>query len=290
MASDTATSTVEQSPPGSRRYWLRQASAFTRRYLRELLRNRVVLFWSVAFPAGFYLLTITVFIDTSQIPADAMSIVKASTAVSYGAFGAVVVCLNAFGQQLVDDVEADRYRQFRALPISPSADFLGRAAAGLLFAVGAVVAVGVVGLATGAEFALRSLSSVPILLVAFVGFALLWMALAVAVVVVVRDARYANVVTIAVAIVSYMLTGFNGSNPGSFAADPAWLNVLPNTLATRLMIYHTVDIAPDGASMSPPPVPSDPMHLALLAAYGLLAVAAGTLLTRRFLHGRGWSA
>ncbi|MFB6372707.1 MAG: SMI1/KNR4 family protein, partial [Bradymonadaceae bacterium] len=45
-----------------------QARAFAERYGRELFRNKMVLFWSVAFPVGFYLLTITVFLDGNTIP------------------------------------------------------------------------------------------------------------------------------------------------------------------------------------------------------------------------------
>jgi ABC-2 type transport system permease protein len=65
----------------------------------------------VAFPVAFYLLTITVFIDTGTVPDTVVPYQKAGVAVSYGMFGAIAASLNSFGQQLAADFEADRYMQ-----------------------------------------------------------------------------------------------------------------------------------------------------------------------------------
>lgn len=84
----------------------------------------------MVFPVAVYLLTVTVFIDTSTVPETVVPYRKAGVAVSYGMFGAIVASLNSFGQQLAADFEADRYIQYRSLPLVPSADLAGRAVAG----------------------------------------------------------------------------------------------------------------------------------------------------------------
>lgn len=266
--------------------WLRQSRAFAERYGRELFRNKAVLFWSVAFPVAFYLLTITVFVDTSRIPGDALPYVKAGTAVSYGMFGAVIASLNSFGQQLAADFEADRYRQYRSLPLAPSADLAGRMVAGTLLAVVAFVAVLAVATLSGARFGLRGLVSLPLVAVAVLSFGLVWMTLAVLVATLVKDTRYASIVTISIALGSYFLTGYNGTDPSSFQGPDALLTWLPNTAATRLVSHHLVvppaDVAQGATSLA---VPDALVGFTQLAVYGTIAAAVGVLLMRRVVYG-----
>jgi ABC-2 type transport system permease protein len=285
MATDTQT--PSRASADRRQVWAGQARAFAERYARELFRNKVVLFWSVAFPVAFYLLTITVFIDTGAVPDTVVPYQKAGVAVSYGMFGAIVASLNSFGQQLAADFEADRYMQYRSLPLAPSADLAGRAVAGLALSVVAFVAVLVVAVPTGAAFSLRSAASVPVVVLAVLTFAVLWMMLAVVVATLVRDARYASVVTISIALGAYFLTGYNGTDPGAFAGPDWLLNWLPFTLATRL-VSHNIVVFPDtgvlgsGSLLS---VPSLSFGVGLLAATALAAVAVGLLVMRHAVYG-----
>ena len=285
MAMDTQTpSTVSER---GRRVWAGQARSFAERYARELFRNKVVLFWSVAFPVAFYLLTITVFIDTSAVPDTIIPYQKAGVAVSYGMFGAIVASLNSFGQQLAADFEADRYMQYRSLPLAPSADLAGRALAGLALSVVAFVAVLAVAVPTGAAFSLRSVASVPVVVLAVVTFAVLWMMLAVVVATLVRDPRYASVVTISIALGAYFLTGYNGTDPGAFAGPDWVLNVLPFTLATRL-VSHNVVVFPGTSSFgsgSLLSVPGLPFGVGLLTVATLAAVTVGLLVMRYAVYG-----
>ena len=285
MATDTQP--PSRASPGRRQVWVGQARAFAERYACELFRNKVVLFWSVAFPVAFYLLTITVFIDTSTVPDTVVPYQKAGVAVSYGMFGAIVASLNSFGQQLAADFEADRYMQYRSLPLAPSADLAGRALAGLALSVVAFVAVLAVAVPTGAAFSLRSAATVPVVVLAVVTFAVVWMMLAGVVAPRVRDARYASVVTISIALGAYFLTGYNGTDPGAFAGPDWLLNWLPFTLATRLVSQNIV-VFPDtgvlgsGSLLS---VPSLSFGVGLLAATTLAAVAVGLLVMRHAVYG-----
>jgi ABC-2 type transport system permease protein len=282
MATDARTPSVTRG----RRAWTGQARSFAERYARELFRNKVVLFWSVAFPVAFYLLTITVFIDTSTVPEAVLPYQKAGVAVSYGMFGAIVASLNSFGQQLAADFEADRYMQYRSLPLAPSADLAGRAAAGLALSVVSLVAVLAVAVPTGASFTLRAASSVPVVVLAVLGFALLWMMLAVVVATLVRDTRYASVITISIALGAYFLTGYNGTDPGAFAGPDWLLNLMPFTLATRLVNHHLV-VSPDSEFVPTPllEVPDLAFSLGLLVGTTVAALAAGLLVMRHAVYG-----
>ncbi|WP_121821908.1 ABC transporter permease [Halostella salina] len=293
MPNETPTASIPQSPSAPSPAadaggWLRQMRAFTERYLRVLARNRIVLFWSVGFPVAFYLLTVELFLDLSGVDPGVVAVTKAVTAISYGVFGAVVVCLSAFATHLVEDIDAGRYDQFRSLPLSPSADLCGRLLAGYLFALLSLGAVLVVGVATGAAFTLRSALSVPVLLAVFAGFAVTWMTLAVVVAVLVQDENYANIVAVSVAVISYFVTGYNGTQVATFAGDPALLNLLPNTLAARVITYHLVDVADwTQAGLAPPAMPSGPAALAVLAVYGAVTLLTGVAVVRAAVYDRG---
>ena len=286
MATDAVTHGHPDARPSSRgQVWFGQARSFFTRYARELLRNKTVLFWSLGFPVGFYLLTISVFIPTDQIPADVLPLVYASTAISYGTFGAVIVCLNSFGTQLAADFEAGRYKQFRALPIAPTADLAGRMAAGLALAAVAFAAVVLVSLGTGAEYAVQGIASIPVAVLAFGSFAVVWMVLATAIVTVVGDERYATIITVAIALLSYMLTGFNGTDPASYSGPDWLLNYLPNTLPTRLLVAHFVDGS--AQSLAPPAVPGTVWGLATLGVYAALSLAVGVVVVRAVVYRKG---
>jgi ABC-2 type transport system permease protein len=270
----------------TRDQWLSQARAFAERYARELFRNRAVLFWSVGFPVGFYLLTILVFLQGSGIPERALPSVKAGTAVTYGMFGAIVASLNSFGQQLAMDFEADRYRLYRSLPLAPSADLAGRMAAGVALSLVSMGAVLVVAAVVGGRFALRSVVSAPLVLVAIAAFAVFWMVVSVLLATAVRDARYASLVTVSLALGLYFLTGYNGGDPAMFQGPKVLLNWLPNTVPTRLITDHVVaTTAPSTAGSLAPP--GTLFGLGLLAVYALGALLVGLAVMRAVVYERG---
>jgi ABC-2 type transport system permease protein len=262
-----------------------QTAAFAVRSLRTLRRNGAVVFWAVAFPAMFYLLSVYLFIDTSEMPADVVATVKATNAISYGTFAALIVFLNTFSQSLVSDVEDGRYAQFRALPVSPSADFFGRFAAAYLFAVGAVGAVLAVGAATGAEYAVRSVVSVPVALLGLLALGLFAASLAVVLVAAVPEAKFAGIVAISVVMLAFFLTGYNGVQPSMVADAAGFVNVVPNALATRLAVFHLVPVGDwTRAGLAAPAAPTGVKRAALLVAYAALGAVIAVVATRRSLY------
>lgn len=288
MSTDTAhaTATAERSRSGLDA-WRNQVMGFALRYARELFRNKTVLFWTIAFPLGFYLLTITIFIDTQGIPAEALPYVKSGTAVTYGTFGAIIASLNSFGQQLAMDFEDDRYQLYRSLPIAPSADLVGRMVAGAVLSIVAFVVVVAGSLVTGGTFSLASIASIPLTAVAMLAFAIFWMVVAVLVTTAVRDARYASIVTVSMALALYFLTGYNGGNPDVFQGPDFVLNWLPNTLPTRLIAMEIAappaELTQEGALASPDPV----IGTITLLGYAAIALVVGLAVMRRVVYKRG---
>lgn len=267
--------------------WTDQVTSFAERGMRELFSNKAVLFWSIAFPVGFYLLTISLFIDTSQTPDGALPYVKAGTAVTYGTFGAIIASLNAFGQQLAMDFEEDRYQLFRSLPVSTAADLVGRMAAGVALSVLALLSVLGVAVLTGATFTLKSVVSLPVIAVAILSFTVFWMVVAVVVTTFVQDSRYASIITVSMALALYFLTGFNGGNPDMFQGSAELLNWLPNTLPTRLIVEHVAAtperyVASD--SLAPP---GTEFGVVVMAIYATVAFVIGLALMHRVVYNRG---
>jgi len=262
-----------------------QTGAFAARALRTLRRNGAVVFWAVAFPALFYLLTVYLFIDTTAMPAETVRVVKAVNAVSYGTFAALVVFLNTFSQSLVADVESGRYGQFRALPVVPGADFFGRFAAAYVFALGAVGVVLGVGAATGATYELQSALSIPVALVGLFAMGLFAASISVLLVAAVPDPKFASIITITVVMLAFFLTGYNGVQPGMVAGTAGFVNYVPNGLATRLAVYHLVPVGDWAvAGLSDPVAPTAPRYLALLVGYAVAGAGLAVFVTRRSLY------
>lgn len=277
-------STDTRRVPDAGRF-LEQAGAFAVRALRTLRRNGAVVFWAVAFPALFYLLTVYLLIDTSAMRAETVGLVKAINAVSYGTFAALVVFLNTFSQTLVADVEGGRYAQLRALPVSPGADFLGRFAAAYAFAAVAVGVVLGVGVATGATFELRSVLSLPVVALGLLALGLFAASVAVVLVAAVPEAKFASIITITLVLLAFFLTGYNGVQPGMIASAAEFVNYAPNGLATRLAVYHLVPVGDWArAGLAAPAAPTEPRFLALLVAYAVAGVGVAVLATRRTLY------
>lgn len=263
--------------------WLQQTAGFAKRYARELFRNKAVLFWTMVFPAGFYLLGILLFLPDS-LPADAVPDARAIMAISYGTFGGLIAALNGFSEPLSKDIDNDRYLQFRALSIAPSADVVGRFLAGTVLCLVAFLFVIPVAIATDAAFSFQSAVSPVIVVLALVTFAVFWMSVAVAIASVISEARYVSLVTVSLALVAFMLSGYNGTQPELYAGPDVLLNLMPHTLSSRLISTHLV--ASSGETVTPPALPSTASGLALLAVVAAASLVVALAITRRELYQR----
>lgn len=240
-----------------------------------------MLFWVFGFPSIMYLLSVELG------PATTGPLERAAMAIGIGMLGAMFVCLFVFSEQLVTDVEDQRYAVYRALPIWPSADLVGRMVSVLLLAFGAFGTTLLVGALTGASFGLQGVSSVPIVVVAGALSFVLWMVVAIPIVAVTGDERYAGFITTGIAVGAFMLTGYNGVLPELFPFEEWLLNYLPNTLPTRLVAYHLIDVDRAAIGLSQTTLPTDIGYLGLLFVYAVVCLGFGSAVLHRSLYKRG---
>ncbi len=280
MAADTTTSNPVMGNATPAWAWLTQVRAFSERCLREVRNSWTMLSIVIGLPAGMQLLY-------GQRLEGISGEMIASTAVGTGIFGAMYICLYIFGYQLAGDLEDRRYEAYRSMPIFPSADLSGRMLSGIVLAGSAFILTILAGVYTGASFELRGLMSIPIVFLAFVVTCVFWMVVAMPFILYAQNERVAEYAVPMIAIVGYIATGFNGANTELSPIDGEILNYLPNTLPTRLAIYHLV---PGGAESSvlPPVSAVGPEYVALLVGYGVLALAVGTVLLTTVLYRQGW--
>jgi ABC-2 type transport system permease protein len=253
--------------------WPRQTRAFAVRTLRELFCNRAALVWGLAAPAFFFFVFGVLLGDPGAQ--------RGANAVVFGVFGAFSVSLVIFATALSADLKAKRYRKLRSLPVSPTADLLGRLVGGLVLAL--VLAVGV---AADETLAIRSAVSVPVVLGALVLFCLLAMGAAVLVASVLDDGEYVVGVTNMLTLSLFFLTGYNGLLP-SMAPGPLGelVNLLPNSLATRLAVYHLVPVGSGvGTPLVPPALPTGVESALLLGGYAVAGLVLGSVVMRRRIY------
>ncbi|WP_247002569.1 ABC transporter permease [Halosolutus gelatinilyticus] len=282
MAIDTTTADSTAGGATPAWIWLTQVRAFTERCLREVRNSWTMLSVVLALPAGMQLLF---GMQSEDVPAELV----AAMAIGTGTFGAMYICLYIFGYQLAGDLADRRYEAYRSMPLFPSADLAGRMLSGLVLAGVAFVLTLAAGVYTGASFGLRGPASIPIVLLAFVVTCAFWMIVAMPFILYAQNERVAEYAVPMLAIVGYIGTGINGASVELSPIEGEVLNYLPNTLPTRLLVYHLVpgDAWTD-AGVVPPALPTGPEYIVLLVAYGALALAVGTVLLTAVLYRRGW--
>ncbi|WP_231190406.1 hypothetical protein [Haladaptatus sp. DYF46] len=278
----TTTTIHDGDRPGRSAGRVRQAMAFTERSFREVSTSWTMLLTIVALAPGMQLLY------TSQI--DGLSpTMTASWAIGTGTFGAIYICLYVFGYQLASDLEDGRYAAYRSMPISPLSELAGRMFAGVLFATATFALTIAAGVATGGSFGLRGVESIPIVVLAFALTCAAWMIVAVPFVVYAKNERVAEYAVPMIAIAGYILTGLNGITTELSMIEGEVLNYLPNTLPTRLLVYHLVpDAEWTAIGAAPPAAPAGPESVALLGLYALLAIVVGVALFTVVLYERRW--
>lgn len=268
--------------PADRRLWFRQAGAFAERFVRELSRSWIGLFWTFGFPVMWYLLT--VHLGLTPGPGDRPGSYRAMLGISFGVFGAFTVTLVGFSGDLSGDIAAKRYRKFRSLPLRPSADLAGRFLAGLVLGLTAAMAMGIVAAIDGAMFAIPTVGGAAVTVAALTFFCLVGMVSGLGVSIVITDPRHATTVATGLLLAVFFATGYNGMVPSLFPLRSWWLNYLPNSLAARLIVLHLVPADWPAAGLSPPTPPSAPVYLLLLAGYAVGLAAIAIVLVRAVVY------
>ncbi|MCU4742101.1 ABC transporter permease [Halobacteria archaeon AArc-m2/3/4] len=268
--------------------WTGQTRAFARRHLQQLRRNKLIVLLAVGWPILWYFLTMAFFIEEPD-PTQ-LGYIKASQGITFGLFGAFTVSVAVFAGAFARDLESDRYRKLRAMPVSPTADLAGRFAAGLTIGAVSYLVTILASYAHGGTFALLegSVTRIAVLVgtlaVTLVLFCVIAMALAMVLALVIPKPEHMTTIAVIVVLMAFYLTGYNGTVPQLIAEDPTFVNYLPNSLATRMQI--AVWAGADSVEfMTPPDAPLSLEYGALLVGYtvGLGALAIG--IVKRFAYG-----
>ncbi|MGD0857362.1 MAG: ABC transporter permease [Dehalococcoidia bacterium] len=143
-----------------------QITATFNKTIKGFLRNRAVLFWTIAWP--IILLIILSFTVLNNVPADIMPLAKGGVTVSMVFFALTLAGMSNLASDIARDRESGLLAKLKSMPISPARDFLGRILALIIFALIAVALVTATGLAIGARFniSIESLQAVGFLLLA----------------------------------------------------------------------------------------------------------------------------
>lgn len=277
-------STYNAHPDASR---VEQARAFTERYYRQMTRSKGSIVFLVAWPALWYFLFSRLFLNGETLDESMLSVVKASYAISFGMFGAFTVALNGFTSSFVGDIESKRYRKFRSLPIYPSSDLAGRFASGFVLCCISYGSLLVVGYLDGAAFSLRGPVSILVVLVSLFGFCAIGIIGALCLATALDNPQMATTVAMILLLLTFFITGLNGIQANVFPG-PTWLlNYLPNTLVTRIQLYHLVDTGQGISNFDIGALPQSPMFLLLLILYMAGLTGVGTLIMSKLVYGGG---
>lgn len=257
----------------------RQTKAFALRSLRREFHNRSTLFWTIGSPVLFYLL-FGIVLGGGDSSAE-----RAATALTFGIFGAMSATVSGFSSFLLWDLESRRYRKLRSLPVSIAADFAGRFVAGFVLGASSFTLIVALGVLTGASFSPRSVLSIPIAVVAVLLFCVIGMATGIVLIAIVKDIQRLNAATSGVMLVAFFVTGYNGVVPELLPSGLRPLvNVVPNALATRLLVGELVAADAIDGFLTPPPVPEGPLYGGLLVAETVLGSGLAVVLARKIVY------
>lgn len=144
-----------------------QVRATASRMFKELIREKVVIFWTVMFPALWLVLANFTFLN--NIPAEVKGSILGVMTISMAVYGLMVAGTVDLPGVIASDRATGVLAKLRSMPVKPSRDFVGRLMAFSAFGVIAVVVVAAMGYIMGARMAFTATAAVGAL--AFFGLA-----------------------------------------------------------------------------------------------------------------------
>jgi ABC-2 type transport system permease protein len=151
---------------------LGQITATWNKTIKEFLRQKTVLFWTIGWPIIWVL--IGSFSFTSNVPSEILSYTKGAISISMMVFALMTAGMANLPGNLAQDRERGLLRKIMSMPVSPWRDFTGRILALLTFSGLSAILVIVVGFICGARFFFTGvdfIESLVFVLLIFVGSA-----------------------------------------------------------------------------------------------------------------------
>jgi ABC-2 type transport system permease protein len=118
--------------------------------IKEFLRQKTVLFWTIGWPIIWVLLGSFSF--TSNVPFDMLSYTRGAISISMMVFALMTAGMANLPGNIAQDRERGLLTKVMSMPVSPWRDFLGRLLALLAFSGMSAILVIIVGFVCGARF------------------------------------------------------------------------------------------------------------------------------------------
>jgi ABC-2 type transport system permease protein len=133
-----------------------QITATSIKTIREFLRQKSVLFWTMVWPILWVL--IGSFSFTGSAPAEVISYIRGAVAISMMVFALMTAGMANIPGNIAQDRERGLLTKLMSMPISPWRDFVGRILALLAFSSLSAISVVLVGYVCGARFSYSMLA------------------------------------------------------------------------------------------------------------------------------------
>ena len=127
-----------------------QITATLSKTMREFLRQKTILFWTIAWPILWVL--IGSFSFAGNVPDEVISYIRGSIAISMSVFALMTAGMANLPGNIAQDRERGLLSKLMSMPISPWRDFVGRILALIAFSCLAAILVVSVGYICGARF------------------------------------------------------------------------------------------------------------------------------------------
>jgi ABC-2 type transport system permease protein len=129
---------------------LRQISAAFIKTIKELLREKAALFWTIAWPIIW--VVIGSFSFTGSAPQAVIPYIKGSIVISMMVFALMIAGMSNLPASIAGDRANGLLAKLISMPIKPYKDFIGRISAVVILSFLAATLVVVIGIAVGARF------------------------------------------------------------------------------------------------------------------------------------------
>jgi len=255
---------------------LGQILAAYSRGLKEAIRDKASLFWTMSWPLIWLIIAALTFVG--DVPQEVVPYVRASMTVSMMVFALMIAGMSHLPAGIAWDRKNGLFAKLKSMPIEPYRDFIGRVSAVGTFALLAAAVVLVLGFALGARFT-GSGVAIP----QAIGFLLLTIVASAGVGLIVgtliRKPQGAVTTGVAIAVILAALSGVFA--PADLLPAPlqVFARVYPISSARTSIVYLLV--GPDAVGYNP--LTSGQITLTVTLSFALLLV--GTLLYSK----RGWS-
>jgi ABC-2 type transport system permease protein len=254
---------------------LRQISASFNKTIKELLREKAALFWTIAWPVIWVI--IGSFSFTGSAPQAVIPYIKGSIAISMMVFALMIAGMSNLPASIAGDRANGLLAKLISMPIKPYKDFIGRISAVVILSFLAAALVIVVGIAVGARFTvtgveiLQAIGFIFLVICASTGVGLMAGTL-------IKNLQGAIMTGIGIAVITSALSGL-------FA--PYEVLPVPLQVFSRVYPISSAQASIVHLMAGPEMIAYDPLtfgQIALTIALSLILLVAGTVLYSRL----GW--